>query len=107
MVHRLSYFFSFSSRCSFSTSRSLTDSMDSFRSPSVFRLVRSSSVRSFFSCCREISSCTGRGVLARAHSSQLCTNTVTTFYLPDYETRLEQTDRYANRQTGIITDKQV
>lgn len=51
------YFLSLSSRSSFCFSRSFTESTDSFRSPSSLRLVRSRSVRIFFSCSRELSIC--------------------------------------------------
>ena len=52
------YFFIFSSDCCLSFSRSMMDSWASFRSPSSFLLDLSRSMRSFFSCSREPSSCT-------------------------------------------------
>ena len=51
------YFLSFSSSCCLSWAASATDSCVSFRSPSSLRLARSVSMRSFFSCSKEHSSC--------------------------------------------------
>lgn len=56
-LEEVSYFFSLSSSASLWFSRSFTESRDSFRSASSFRLVRSMSTRCFFSCSREPSTC--------------------------------------------------
>lgn len=55
------YFFSRSSSCCLSFSRSMMLSWVSFRSPSSFRFARSRSMRTFFSCSRDPSSCQREG----------------------------------------------
>lgn len=55
------HFLSFSSSCCLSFSRSITDSCDSFRSPSSFLFALSRSMRTFFSCSRELSSWSRKG----------------------------------------------
>lgn len=53
----IAYFFSFSSICCLSFSRSMRDSWESFKSPSSFLFALSRSMRIFFSCSKEPSSC--------------------------------------------------